>query len=121
MPVRMPNEPDDDLIGGLGEIIAAAEAMRIADEATRQALEKAVVDAGVAVSRTVNRSDPAAIVKAREAMAECRRLIDALKVEGERARAAVAEADRLSLRTADILARIRTIWEQIERGRRKPS
>ena len=114
----MPKESTDNLIHDLGELIATREAMRIGDDALEEALNKAVRAAGVAVSRTVNRSDPAAFVTARQAVAECRGLIDILKVERERARAVVADSERLSGRSSDILLRIRTVTDDIERRRR---
>ena len=109
-------EPEDNLIRDLGALIAARDAMRLADDVANEAIDKAVRGAGVAVSRTINRSDPDAVIKAREAIADCRDVIEALKFERERARAAVAKSVRLSERSENILVDIRTAGE--ERARR---
>jgi hypothetical protein len=115
----MPDETDDNLIRDLGALIAAQEAMRIADNATSEALDQAVRDAGRAVGRTVDRPDPALAVKARQAIAYCRDLMEALERERERARDATARSNRLSRRTAGLLVDIRTARDEIERRKRE--
>ena len=115
----MPNEPADDLIRDLGELIAAREAMRIGNEATRKALDKAMLDAGLAVSRTIGGSDPAKVGAARELIAECRNLIAVLRVELARSRDAIAESSKLSRHGADVLTDIRSLREEIDRRRRE--
>ena len=114
-------EAEDTLISDLGEVITARDAMRMAGSATQRALNEAVRDAGLAVSRTVNRSDPAGIVNAREAIAECRVLMDNLKMEQKRARAAIVQSDRVSWRAAQVVEEIRIFEEEIAWRRRNQS
>jgi hypothetical protein len=112
----MPEE-SDDLIRDLGAIIAAREAMRIADDVTSAAIDRAVCAAGVAVSKTIHRGDPITVTRARELIAECRRLLEDLGVEIRRARAASAESERISRRSTGIIEETRAATQEIRRRR----
>ena len=114
----MPNE-SDNLIRDLGEIIAAREAMKVADDATSTAIDRAVRSAGVAVSKTINRTDGSAITRARELLAECRNVMEKLGVEVRRAQAAADESERLSRRSIEIAQEIQSVTDEIRNRRRR--
>ena len=90
---HMPTE-SDKLITDLGALITASRALRLADQATKKALDEAVVAAGVAVSKTINGTDASAIAKAREAIDACRRLVKVLELDMARSRATREESAR---------------------------
>jgi hypothetical protein len=114
----MPTD-SEHLVRSLGEIIRAREAMTIADSATKTALDLACRAAGDAVSQTINRTDPAAIARARELIDECRSLIELLNGHRIKASEVMAESQRLSQRSIDLVQDIRNVTDEIKRRRRR--
>jgi hypothetical protein len=107
--------PDfDHLVRSLGEVIRAREAMTIADAATNAALDLAVRAAGAAVNQTINQTDPTAVQRARELIDECRSLIEILGRQRAKASDAIAESQRLSQRSLDLIQDIRRVTQEIK-------
>ena len=106
----MPENDFLELIRDLGELIQASRALAIADEAAKEAVDKAVREAGRAVGQTITRDDADLSRHAREFLKQCRNVIELLGLEIARSRALAMES--AALRT-DAAEQIR--WAQFVR------
>ena len=116
----MPENDFLELFRDLGELVQASHALEIADAATKEAVDKAVLEAGRAVSETITRDDDADVSRhARESLTQCRNVIELLRLEVARSRALAMESGSLRTDTSEQLQWAQFFQEDLNRMRRK--
>jgi hypothetical protein len=109
-----------ELFRDLGELVQASRALEIADAATKEAVDKAVLEAGRAVSETIARDDDADVSRhARESLTQCRNVIDLLRLEIARSRALAIESTSLRTQSAEQLQWAQLFQDDLDLLRKK--